>query len=34
MSFKWSDTQNGGLGTISKTGSGGSGGNFNTFNIK
>jgi hypothetical protein len=31
MSFKWSDTQNGGLGTISKTGGGGSGGNFNTL---
>ena len=25
MSFKWSDTQNGGNGTISKTGGGGSG---------
>ena len=24
MSFKWSDTQNGGAGTISKTGGGGS----------
>jgi len=32
MSFKWSDTQNGGLGTISKTGGGGSGTNFNTLN--
>ena len=31
MSFKWSDTQNGGLGTISKTGGGGSGSNFNTL---
>jgi len=31
MSFKWSDTQNGGAGTISKTGSGGSGANFNTL---
>ena len=31
MSFKWSDTQNGGLGTISKTGGGGSGDNFNTL---
>ena len=31
MSFKWSDTQNGGLGTISKTGGGGSGTNFNTL---
>ena len=25
MSFKWSDTQNGGIGTVSKTGGGGSG---------
>ena len=31
MSFKWSDTQNGGTGTISKTGGGGSGDNFNTL---
>jgi len=31
MSFKWSDTQNGGLGTISKTGSGGTGSGFNTL---
>lgn len=31
MSFKWSDTENGGLGTISKTGSGGSGSGFNTL---
>lgn len=31
MSFKWSDTQNGGAGTISKTGGGGSGANFNTL---
>jgi hypothetical protein len=31
MSFKWSDTENGGLGTISKTGGGGSGDNFNTL---
>ena len=31
MSFKWSDTENGGLGTISKTGGGGSGTNFNTL---
>lgn len=31
MSFKWSDTQNGGVGTISKTGSGGSGTAFNTL---
>ena len=31
MSFKWSDTQNGGLATISKTGGGGSGGNFNAL---
>lgn len=31
MSFKWSDTQNGGLGTISKTGGGGSGSAFNTL---
>ena len=31
MSFKWSDTQNGGLATISKTGGGGSGANFNTL---
>ena len=31
MSFKWSDTQNGGLGTISKTGGGGSGAAFNTL---
>ena len=31
MSFKWSDTQNGGVGTISKTGSGGSGQAFNTL---
>ena len=32
MSFKWSDTQNGGIGTISKTGGGGSGTGFNTLN--
>lgn len=31
MSFKWSDTQNGGTGTISKTGGGGSGTGFNTL---
>ena len=31
MSFKWSDTQNGGLGTISKTGGGGTGSGFNTL---
>ena len=31
MTFKWSDTQNGGVGTISKTGSGGSGQAFNTL---
>ena len=31
MSFKWSDTENGGLGTISKTGGGGSGQAFNTL---
>ena len=31
MSFKWSDVQNGGAGTISKTGSGGSGSAFNTL---
>jgi len=31
MSFKWSDTENGGTGTISKTGSGGSGQTFNTL---
>lgn len=31
MSFKWSDTQNGGTGTISKTGGGGSGAGFNTL---
>ena len=31
MSFKWSDTQNGGKGTISKTGGGGSGTGFNTL---
>ena len=31
MSFKWSDTQNGGIGTISKTGGGGSGAGFNTL---
>jgi hypothetical protein len=31
MSFKWSDTENGGIGTISKTGSGGSGQAFNTL---
>ena len=31
MSFKWSDTENGGLGTISKTGGGGSGDKFNTL---
>jgi len=32
MSFKWSDTQNGGTGTISKTGGGGSGTGFDTLN--
>ncbi len=32
MSFKWSDTQNGGIGTVSKTGGGGSGTGFNTLN--
>jgi len=31
MSFKWSDTQNGGIGTVSKTGGGGSGAAFNTL---
>lgn len=31
MSFKWSDTQNGGKGTVSKTGGGGSGTGFNTL---
>ena len=31
MSFKWSDTQNGGTGTVSKTGGGGSGAAFNTL---
>ncbi len=31
MSFKWSDTQNGGIATISKTGGGGSGAAFNTL---
>ena len=31
MSFKWSDIQNGGVGTISKTGGGGSGAAFNTL---
>jgi len=31
MSFKWSDTQNGGIGTISKTGGGGSGTGFDTL---
>mgnify|MGYP003137062933 CR=1 FL=1 len=31
MSFKWSDTQNGGTGTISKTGGGGSGAAFNSL---
>ena len=31
MSFKWSDAQNGGVGTISKTGGGGSGATFNTL---
>jgi hypothetical protein len=31
MSFKWSDTQNGGIGTVSKTGGGGSGTGFNTL---
>jgi len=31
MSFKWSDTQNGGIGTISKTGGGGTGSGFNTL---
>ena len=34
MSFKWSDTQNGGVGTISKTGGGGSGTAFNTLSKK
>ena len=32
MSFKWSDIQNGGSGTISKTGGGGSGAAFDTLN--
>ena len=31
MSFKWSDTQNGGSGTVSKTGGGGSGDAFNSL---
>jgi len=31
MSFKWSDTQNGGAGTISKTGGGGSGDSLDTL---
>jgi hypothetical protein len=31
MSFKWSDTQNGGTGTISKTGGGGSGTQLSTL---
>tara|TARA_Y100000748_G_scaffold264133_1_gene233406 strand:- start:1484 stop:2185 length:702 start_codon:yes stop_codon:yes gene_type:complete len=31
MSFKWSDTQNGGGGTVSKTGGGGSGAAFNSL---
>ena len=31
MIFTWSDTQNGGTGTVSKTGGGGSGTNFNTL---
>ncbi len=31
MSFKWSNTQNGGIGTISKTGGGGSGTGLNTL---
>ena len=31
MSFKWSDTQNGGSGTVSKTGGGGSGAAFNSL---
>ena len=31
MSFKWSDTENGGEGTISKSGGGGSGDAFNTL---
>ena len=31
MSFNWSDTQNGGTGTVSKTGGGGSGNAFNTL---
>ena len=31
MSFKWSDTQNGGSGTMSKTGGGGSGAAFNSL---
>ena len=30
MSFKWSDTENGGTGTISKNGGGGTGGNSST----
>ena len=31
MSFKWSDTQNGGTGTVSRTGGGGSGVAFNSL---
>tara|TARA_R110002012_G_scaffold295311_1_gene491779 strand:- start:422 stop:1123 length:702 start_codon:yes stop_codon:yes gene_type:complete len=31
MSFKWSDTQNGGSGTVSRTGGGGSGAAFNSL---
>ena len=31
MMFTWSDTQNGGIGTVSKTGGGGSGTAFNTL---
>ena len=31
MIFTWSDTQNGGIGTVSKTGGGGSGTAFNTL---
>jgi hypothetical protein len=31
MIFTWSDTQNGGTGTVSKTGGGGSGAGFNTL---
>ena len=31
MSFKWSDTENGGTGTISKNGGGGTGDTFSTL---